>query len=105
LFWQTVEYRKLKPVRQHVAVLWRNEQDKPWYLMTNLEKLRAKQLSVIFGRRMTPCRDGAIEEYFCDAKRLCASADSDKRFTKIISITADSGVSLYPVGGGWPVLP
>jgi hypothetical protein len=57
-----VLYRKFRPVKQHVAILWHRGEDKPWYLMTNLEKLRAKQLSVIFGKRMT------IEQYFRDAK-------------------------------------
>jgi hypothetical protein len=38
-----VEERKLKPVRQHVAVLWQPGHNQPWELMTNLEKLRAKQ--------------------------------------------------------------
>jgi hypothetical protein len=48
-----VWYRKFKPVKQHVAIFWRQGQDKPWYLMTSLDRLRAKQLSVIFGKRMT----------------------------------------------------
>jgi hypothetical protein len=37
-----VVYRRFKPVKQHIAVLWQPREDKPWYLMTNLEKLRAK---------------------------------------------------------------
>ena len=94
-----VEYRKLKPVRQHIAVLWQTEQDKPWYLMTNLEKLRAKQLSVIFGRRMT------IEEYFRDAKskrngfalRLTLIKDS-QRLSRLLLILALAYILLSSIG-------
>jgi hypothetical protein len=94
-----VLYRKLKPVKQHVAVLWRTGQDKPWYLMTNLEKLRAKQLPVVFGRRMT------IEEYFRDAKskrndfalRLTLIKGS-QRLSRLLLILALAYVLLITVG-------
>jgi hypothetical protein len=55
-------YRKNRPVQQHVAVLWPARQAQPWFLMTNVPKLRARCLSRIYGRRMS------IEEYFRDAK-------------------------------------
>lgn len=94
-----VEYRKLKPVRQHVSVLWQKAEDKPWYLMTNLEKLRAKQLSVIFGKRMT------IEEYFRDAKskrngfglRLTLIKDS-QRLSRLLLILALAYILLLTIG-------
>jgi len=94
-----VEYRKLKPVRQHIAVLWRTEQEQPWYLMTNIEKLRAKQLSVIFGRRMT------IEEYFRDAKskrngfalRLTLIKDS-QRLSRLLLVLALAYILLTTIG-------
>jgi len=55
-------YRKSRPVLQHVAILWRPDQDEPWYLMTDLERIKARGLSKVFGHRMT------IEEYFRDTK-------------------------------------
>jgi hypothetical protein len=94
-----VLYRKAKPVKQHIAVLWQTGQDKPWYLMTNLEKLRGKQLSVIFGRRMT------IEEYFRDTKskrngfalRLTLIKDS-QRLSRLLLILALAYILLSSIG-------
>jgi hypothetical protein len=57
-----VAYRKANPVEHHIAVLWPVENHEPWFLMTNLPRLRARKLSRIYGRRMT------IEEYFRDCK-------------------------------------
>ena len=57
-----VAYRKRRPLTQHVAVLWRADQDEPWFLATNLPRLQPKKLSRIYGRRMS------IEAYFRDAK-------------------------------------
>jgi len=59
---RNVAYRKISPVTQHVAVLWVAGQREPWFLATNLPRLRATQVSRVYGRRMT------IEEYFRDAK-------------------------------------
>ena len=59
---RNVSYRKTRPIEQHVAVLWPAAEDQPWFLMTNVPRLRAKRLSRIYGRRMT------IEEYFRDCK-------------------------------------
>ena len=59
---RNVLYRKNELVRQHVAVIWQQGQPEPWYLMTNLEKLPAKKLTKVFGKRM------GIEEYFRDSK-------------------------------------
>ena len=57
-----VSYRKQHPVRQDIAIYWHAGQAEPWYLMTNLRSLRARQLSRFYRRRMT------IEEYFRDLK-------------------------------------
>jgi len=59
---RNVWYRKQKPVRQHVAVVWSCDRREPWFLMTNLPRLGPIRLTKIFARRMT------IEEYFRDAK-------------------------------------
>jgi hypothetical protein len=55
-------YRKVRPVQQHVAVVWERQQPQPWFLVTSLPRIGAIRLSRIFGRRMS------IEEYFRDAK-------------------------------------
>jgi len=94
-----VLYRKFEPVRQHIAIFCQGGEDKPWYLMTNLERLGAKQLSVIFGRRMT------IEEYFRDTKskrngfalRLTLIKDS-QRLSRLLLILALAYVLLVAVG-------
>jgi len=57
-----VSYRKNNPVKQDIAIYWHTKQSEPWYLMTNLQRLPAKQLSKFYSRRMT------IEEYFRDIK-------------------------------------
>jgi hypothetical protein len=85
-----VLYRKSKPVRQHVAVIWQSGETEPWFLMTNVEKLRPKRLAEVFGRRM------CIEEYFRDAKsrrngfalRLTLIKDSQRqgRFLLILAL-------------------
>ncbi len=59
---RNVAYRKQRPVRQHVAVLWLPQNHQPWFLVTNMPRLQARKLSRIYGRRMT------IEEYFRDCK-------------------------------------
>jgi hypothetical protein len=59
---RNVLYRKEKSVTQHVAVIWKPDKTRPWFLITNLERIRARELSVIFGKRMS------IEEYFRDSK-------------------------------------
>jgi len=55
-------YRKTRPVVQHVAVVWEQQQSEPWFLATSLPGIGALRLSRVFGRRMS------IEEYFRDAK-------------------------------------
>lgn len=57
-----VSYRKERPVRQHIAAFWQSGESEPWFLMTNVEKLPARKLAKVFGRRMS------IEEYFRDTK-------------------------------------
>jgi hypothetical protein len=59
---RNVMYRKERPFQQHVAILWPDNSEQPWFLMTNLSKLQAKKLSKIYGHRMS------IEEYFRDCK-------------------------------------
>jgi hypothetical protein len=46
-----------------VAVFWRDGESEPWFLMTNVQKLPAKKLSKVFGRRRS------IEEHFREADR------------------------------------
>ena len=90
---RNVLYRKEKSVTQNVAVIWKPNKAEPWFLMTNLEKVPAKKLTKVFGKRMS------IEEYFRDAKskrngsalRLTLIKDSDRPEP----ISADSCVSLY----------
>lgn len=62
LMLRNVMYRKERPFEQHVAILWPDGSEQPWFLMTNLAKLQAKKLSKIYGHRMS------IEEYFRDCK-------------------------------------
>ena len=59
---RNVLYRKNRPVRQHVAVVWDPGQREPWFLMTSLLRIGPLRLTRVFGKRMT------IEEYFRDAK-------------------------------------
>jgi hypothetical protein len=60
-----VEFRKEKPVRQHVAVCWKKglpkDRDECWFLMTDLP-YSVPKLTSLYGRRMT------IEELFRDQK-------------------------------------
>ena len=94
-----VLYRKYKPVRQHVAVIWQPGQLEAWYLMTNLDKLPAGKLSKVFGRRMT------IEEYFRDLKskrngfalRMTMIKDSD-RLGRFLLILAVAYILLVAIG-------
>lgn len=94
-----VLYRKYKPVRQHVAVFWQMGESKPWFLMTNVEKLTAKKLSKVFGKRMS------IEEYFRDAKskrngfalRLTLIKDSE-RLSRFLLILALAYILLVTIG-------
>lgn len=94
-----VLYRKQKPVAQHVAVIWKPDKKEPWFLMTDLERIRAKQLSVIFGRRMS------IEEYFRDSKskrngfalRL-TMIKSSERLSRFLLILALAYILLVTIG-------
>jgi len=94
-----VLYRKCKPIRQHVSVVWQRGQLEAWYLMTNLDKLPAGKLSKVFGRRMT------IEEYFRDLKskrngfalRLTMIRDSD-RLGRFLLILAVAYILLVAIG-------
>ena len=94
-----VLYRKAKPVRQHIAVIWQLGESEPWYLMTNLEKIRAKRLTEVFCKRMS------IEEYFRDAKnkrngfalRLSMIKDSE-RLSRFLLILALAYILLVTIG-------
>jgi len=57
-----VVYRKDGRVCHHLAVVWPDDQNAPWFLATNLPRIQARRLTRIFGHRMT------IEEYFRDLK-------------------------------------
>jgi len=104
-----VLYRKYKPVRQHVAVIWQQGQLEPWYLMTNLDKLPAGKLSKVFGRRMT------IEEYFRDLKtkrngfalRLTMIKDSERLSRFLLILAPDQGWPsnfAQPHISSWPII-
>jgi len=94
-----VLYRKDKPVRQHVAVFWQMGESKPWFLMTNIDKLPAKKLTKVFGKRMS------IEEYFRDTKskrngfalRLTLIKDS-ARLSRFLLILAFAYILLVMIG-------
>lgn len=96
---RNVLYRKEKSVTQHIAVIWKPNKSEPWFLMTNLERIRAKQLSVIFGRRMS------IEEYFRDSKskrngfalRLTMIKNSE-RLSRFLLILALAYILLVTIG-------
>lgn len=99
LILHNVLYRKDKPVIQHVAVVWLADQDEPWYLMTNIDKIRARKLASVFARRMS------IEEYFRDTKskrngfamRLTMIRDS-QRLSRFLLILALAYILLVTIG-------
>jgi hypothetical protein len=94
-----VWYRKARPVRQQVAVVWLRDQAEPWYLMTDEDHLKASVLSKVFARRMS------IEEYFRDTKskrngfalRLVQIHDS-QRLSRFLLILAWAYILLVTVG-------
>lgn len=96
---RNVWYRKVRPVRQHVAVVWLPDQEEPWYLMTDEAHLKAQALSKVFARRMS------IEAYFRDAKskrngfalRLIQIKDS-QRLSRFLLVLALAYLLLITVG-------
>jgi hypothetical protein len=96
---RNVRYRKVRPVRQHVAVVWLPDQEEPWYLMTDEDRLKAQALSKVFARRMS------IEEYFRDTKskrngfalRLIQIKDS-QRLSRFLLVLALAYLLLMTVG-------
>jgi len=94
-----VQYRKSRPAIQHVAVIWHRGESEPWFLMTNVEKIPAKRLAKVFGKRMS------IEEYFRDAKskrngfalRLTLIKDSE-RLSRFLLILALAYILLMSIG-------
>jgi len=96
---RNVLYRKEKSVTQHVAVIWKPHKTEPWFLMTNLDRIRARQLSAIFGGRMS------IEEYFRDSKskrngfalRL-TMIKSSERLSRFLLILALAYILLVTIG-------
>lgn len=100
LMFRNVMYRKERPFRQHVAILWPDKSDQPWFLMTNLPKLQAQKLSKIYGRRMS------IEEYFRDCKskrngfalRFCMIKKDARRLERLLLICALAYWLLVAVG-------
>jgi hypothetical protein len=94
-----VLYRKLEPVLQNVAVVWKPDQEEPWFLMTSLPRLRALKLSRIYAHRMT------IEEYFRDAKSLrngfalrLTMIKSPQRLARMLLILALAYLLLVMIG-------
>jgi hypothetical protein len=61
-FFRGACYRKKGAVRQNVAVLWVSGRQAPWFLMTDLDRIKPDKLAKIYGGRMT------IEQYFRDTK-------------------------------------
>jgi len=94
-----VLYRKQKPVTQDIAIVWRAGESEPWFLMTNLERIRHNKLTAVFGRRMS------IEEYFRDemnkrngfALRL-TMIKSSERLSRFLLILALAYILLVTVG-------
>ena len=94
-----VLYRKERPIRQNMAIVWQRSESEPWYLMTNKEHLRAKAISRVFGKRMT------IEEYFRDTKskrngfalRLIQIKDSE-RLSRFLLVLALAYMLLVTIG-------
>jgi hypothetical protein len=96
---RNVEYRKQDPVRCHVAIVWRPEQEEPWYLLTNREGIPARRLWKVFAQRMS------IEEYFRDTKscrngfavRLIQIRDS-QRLSRFLLVLAWAYILLVALG-------
>jgi len=92
-------YRKQDPIRQHIVVIWQRGESEPWFLMTNLDKLRASKLSKIFGRRMS------IEQYFRDTKNKrnglalrLTMIKSSERLSRFLLILALAYILLVTIG-------
>jgi len=98
-FLQKVGYRKEDPVQCHLAIVWRPDQEEPWYLMTNREDIPVARLWKIFGHRMS------IEEYFRDTKskrngfalRLTQIQDSE-RLSRFLLVLAWAYILLVAMG-------
>ena len=96
---RNVEYRKERPVRQNVAMVWYDDQQEPWFLATNLPRIGALRLTRIFAHRMS------IEEYFRDAKSLrngfalrLTLIKSPQRLNRLLLILALAYLLLVMVG-------
>jgi len=91
--------RLLKPIRCHVAIIWRPDQEEPWHLLTNQEEIRATRLGKVFAHRMS------VEEYFrdtrslrnCFALRLIQIQDS-QRLSRFLLISAWAYLLLVALG-------
>jgi hypothetical protein len=94
-----VLYRKSRPIRENMAVIWPRRREEPWYLMTDESHVKAKVLSQIFANRMS------IKEYFRDLKskrngfalRLIQIQDS-QRLSRFLLILAMAYLLLVTVG-------
>lgn len=96
---RNVTYRKSDPVVHHVAVVWEEEEDEAWFLMTNLPRLGAWRLSKCFARRMS------IEEYFRDTKSLrngfalrLTMIRSPERLARLLLVVALAYLLLVMIG-------
>jgi hypothetical protein len=63
-----VQFRKTDPVSVNVVIRWKKglpeKRDEPWFLVTDLSKGDAIQLTELYGKRM------GVEEFFRDAKSV-----------------------------------
>ncbi len=97
--YRNISYRKSQPVTAHVAVLWRPEEDEPWFLLTSLPRLQPAKLTRVFARRMS------IEEYFRDSKSLrngfalrLTLIQEPRRLERLLLILAMAYVLLVAIG-------
>jgi hypothetical protein len=98
-FLRNVRYRKNDPIQSNLSIVWRPDQDEPWYLMSNREDVSGARLWRVFAHRMT------IEEYFRDIKskrngfalRLTQIQDS-QRLSRFLLVLAWAYILLVAIG-------
>jgi predicted small integral membrane protein len=96
---RNVGCRKDHPVPCHVAIIWRPDQEEPWYLITNRADIPVRRLWKVFAYRMS------IEEYFRDTKsprngfalRLTQIQDS-QRLSRFLPLLAWAYILLVAMG-------
>ncbi len=98
-FLRDVRYRKEDSIQSHLAIVWRPDQDEPWYLMSNRKDVTGARLWKVFAHRMS------IEEYFRDTKskrngfalRLTQIQDS-QRLSRFLLVLAWAYILLVAMG-------